>query len=76
MVGSNGFLFNYTTVVQASDLITPCNKIDKPLFLHGNSLREAVCLFVCLFALLLYVPVNSYGHGGGGTVSSPGADLI
>ena len=22
--------------------ITPCIKIDKPLFLHGNSLREAV----------------------------------
>ena len=27
-----------------------------------------VCLF-CLFVLLLYIPVNSYGHGG--TVSSP-----
>ena len=29
----------------------------------------ADCLFVCMFVLLLNVPVNSYGHGG--KVSSP-----
>ena len=28
--------------VASGSEITPCNKIDKPLFLHGNSLREAV----------------------------------
>ena len=26
--------------------------------------RFDVCLFVCLFVLMLYVPVNSYGHVG------------
>ena len=31
--------------------------------------RWIMHLFVCLFVLLLYVPVNSYGHGG--EVSSP-----
>ena len=30
----------------------------------GCERRIEVCLFVCLFVLMLYVPVNSYGHVG------------
>ena len=32
-------------------------------------IQEYIKGFVCLFCLMLYVPVNSYGHAG--TVSSP-----
>ena len=36
----------------------------------GNTIHSVdLCLFVCLFGLMLYVPVNSYGYAG--TVSSP-----
>ena len=34
-----------------------------------NTLWHELADFYCLFVLLLYLPVNSYGHGG--TVSSP-----
>ena len=38
-----------------------------PLILENP--RQVLWQTVCLFVLLLFVPVNSYGHGG--TVSSP-----
>ena len=38
---SNGKVYLSYDVASGSE-ITPCNKIDKPLFLHGNSLRETV----------------------------------
>ena len=39
-------------------------------YLLNSHSRWIMHLFVCLFVLLLYVAVNSYGHGGG-EVSSP-----
>ena len=36
------------------------SKLDRKIQYHKN--RTFLFLFVCLFVLLLYVPVNSYGH--------------
>ena len=43
--------------------------ISTAILLPSADSRRVVCLFVCLFGLVLYIPVNSYGHVG--TVSSP-----
>ena len=46
------------------------NTCPKEQIMHKDfSFALTVCLFVCMFDLALYVPVNIYGHVG--TVSSP-----